>query len=454
MTHLFISYSSKDIDFARYLRRLLEERGLPVWMDEAQLSTGIRWWPHIEKNVEICAGLVVIMSPNARGSDWVEREILLAENLGKPIFPVLYMGDCWSRLANLQYEDLRAGLLAQLSAQLTANLERLFQPPTVNLSLAADNIASIDADVIALKHMWDFYGADLVIADLLLMNGLTERETLFVKPGDYALVEGGDVIGAAQALFVGTRQARLFDYQDVQELARRTLEILAEQAPQTQHLAMTMHGAGSGLDETQALIAQLNGYLGAFEARTYPPALERITIVEMNQPRLARLRVALEASFNGLDYVRREDDGWRYDLQQAGDDSGAGAVPEKPHAYVILADEPGDTFYYGIQQPIHANGLLCEPGPPGLLEDPELMQKAQQQISGATVVVADLTEADARVHLQLGYAWGRERPVIMVAKAGAPLSFPAPDCLRYETIHHLETQLYATLSDLKAQGAL
>jgi hypothetical protein len=54
----------------------------------------------------------------------------------------------------------------------------------------------------------------------------------------------------------------------------------------------------------------------------------------------------------------------------------------------------------------------------------------------------------------LGYAWGRERPVILVAQAGAALKLPVTDCLRYESIHHLETQLHTTLNDLRAQGQL
>ncbi len=53
------------------------------------------------------------MSPNSRKSRWVEREILVAErtDVDKRIFPVLLAGDVWSRLADVQYENMSRGLI-------------------------------------------------------------------------------------------------------------------------------------------------------------------------------------------------------------------------------------------------------------------------------------------------------------------------------------------------------
>src|ERR1700690_3000853 len=91
MAHIFISYSKKDIFFARHLRDLLQDNGFAVWMDETKLIPSERWWPTIERNIESCGAFIVIMSPNSKESDWVEREILVAEKKAnrKPIFPVL-----------------------------------------------------------------------------------------------------------------------------------------------------------------------------------------------------------------------------------------------------------------------------------------------------------------------------------------------------------------------------
>lgn len=125
MTHVFISYSRKDIDFARHLRHLLQDQGFAVWMDETGLGASERWWPTIEKNIIGCGAFIVIMSPDAQSSDWVEREILVAENPDhkKPIFPVLLRGKVWSRLANIHYEDMQAGLKAALTPDFVRRLE-------------------------------------------------------------------------------------------------------------------------------------------------------------------------------------------------------------------------------------------------------------------------------------------------------------------------------------------
>src|SRR5438477_5300877 len=100
MAHIFISYSKKDIDFARHLRHLLQDQGFPVWMDETKLVPGDEWWPTIEQNIRSCDAFIVIMSPEARVSKWVQREILLAErpDVNKPIFPMLLAGEAFTRL--------------------------------------------------------------------------------------------------------------------------------------------------------------------------------------------------------------------------------------------------------------------------------------------------------------------------------------------------------------------
>ncbi|MBN2305163.1 MAG: TIR domain-containing protein [Anaerolineae bacterium] len=110
MSHIFISYSKKDIQFARHLRGLLQDHGFKVWMDETKLVPSDEWWPTIEKNIETSSAFIVIMSPRSHQSRWVTRELLYAENLDKPICPVLLEGIGWSRLAEKQYADMRGGI--------------------------------------------------------------------------------------------------------------------------------------------------------------------------------------------------------------------------------------------------------------------------------------------------------------------------------------------------------
>lgn len=113
MAQIFISYSKQDIEFARHLRTLLQNAGFDAWLDE-RLVPSTQWWRMLEGQIKSSTAFIVIMSPSAAESRWVEREILVAENANLPIFPVLLAGEGWSRLADIQYENLTAGLNATL----------------------------------------------------------------------------------------------------------------------------------------------------------------------------------------------------------------------------------------------------------------------------------------------------------------------------------------------------
>jgi hypothetical protein len=128
MEHIFISYSKQNIDFARWLRRHLEAQGFPAWMDETALVPSERWWRRIEENIRLCKAFIVIMSPDSQASDWVERELLLAERLRKPIFPVLLDGEPWSRLANIQYVPMTDGVRSAVPPDLINALARHITP--------------------------------------------------------------------------------------------------------------------------------------------------------------------------------------------------------------------------------------------------------------------------------------------------------------------------------------
>src|SRR5688572_24373466 len=124
MSHIFISYSRSDLDFARYLRASLEAEGFPVWMDEKRLSAGMDWWGEIEANIDVCAAFLVVMSPEAKESVFVQNEILRALDQKKPIFPVLLGGKSFGILAHVQFEDMRSGLNAKFSADFLKNMHQ------------------------------------------------------------------------------------------------------------------------------------------------------------------------------------------------------------------------------------------------------------------------------------------------------------------------------------------
>ncbi len=154
MSHIFISYSKQNIEFARHLRGLLQDEGFSVWMDETRLEPSNKWWPSIEENIKSCAAFIVIMSPQSQESTWVEREILVAEKVDKSVFPVLFSGEAWSRLADLQYEDMTQGLESQLSIRFVRGLEAVVSrtsADTLPLQLPGESMLS-DVDTLPLSE--------------------------------------------------------------------------------------------------------------------------------------------------------------------------------------------------------------------------------------------------------------------------------------------------------------
>ena len=101
--YVFISYSQHERSYVVQLARHLEAAGVPCWYDH-ELAAGDRWHRVIEERINGCAALVVVMTPEARDSDWVNNEIIHARELGKPIAPLLLSGHRFVHLAYLQYE--------------------------------------------------------------------------------------------------------------------------------------------------------------------------------------------------------------------------------------------------------------------------------------------------------------------------------------------------------------
>lgn len=105
--YLFLSYSHADQDYVRRLAVDLHAHGFAVWFDD-QIDLGERWWPTIVQAVNDCMAMVVVMSPEAEGSTWVQREIMLAQRRGKPILPLLLRGEGLTLLIEQQHADVRA----------------------------------------------------------------------------------------------------------------------------------------------------------------------------------------------------------------------------------------------------------------------------------------------------------------------------------------------------------
>lgn len=327
------------------------------------------------------------------------------------------------------------------------------------------DITSFDADVVALKHAQEFYGVDRAIA-LAIYQKRELHESMRPQIGKYCYVESFGRIKARHVLFIGVPPLYEFGYQGIREFSTMVLKTLADEAPDTKHLAMTIHGVGYGLDEVEAFFAQIAGCLDAIKTGQLPPALNCISIVEINYERVQRLRRAFEQNLAHISYplrpatpgtfhliIPQQEDATRatprgtFTIESAGKESEA-----KPHVFVAMpfSKDMDDVFYYGIQRPIHAAGFLCERVDQNSFTG-DILDRIKKRIENAAIVIAELSGANPNVYLEVGYAWGKGRPTILLIRDAKELRFDVRGqrCLVYERIRDLEKALVKELKECK-----
>jgi len=105
----FISYSHDDETWAKWLHRKLESyrvpkrlvqsleldsnRLVPIFRDREDLATSSSLSDHIQAALDDSECLIVLCSPAAVASKWVNEEIRQFKKLGRPVFPVIVAGE-------------------------------------------------------------------------------------------------------------------------------------------------------------------------------------------------------------------------------------------------------------------------------------------------------------------------------------------------------------------------
>ena len=114
MPQTFISYSRGDSEFALKLARDLRKAGASIWVDQLDIAAGEHWPTEVEKALEACAQLLVILSPDSVDSRNVMDEVNFALDESRKVVPVLFR-ECRIpyRLRGLQHSnftgDYRSG---------------------------------------------------------------------------------------------------------------------------------------------------------------------------------------------------------------------------------------------------------------------------------------------------------------------------------------------------------
>jgi hypothetical protein len=311
------------------------------------------------------------------------------------------------------------------------------------------------ADVLALKYAQRLHGVDEAVYERLKLE---RPGAPLPNQAGHTFHDAPKSIAVRKILFVGVQPISQFGYAEIREFGRIVLVSLATELPETYHLALTIHGARYGLDEIEAFKSELAGVVEAITAGDFPEKLGVISFVEQDSARANRLSSALKRlvpkgclTVDGRGSPRDLEDKAQSALRSAGYGSAT-----KPRVFVAMPFMPemDDVFHFGIQGAVNGAGLLCERADLSTFTG-DVMDWVKSRISTANLVVADLTSANPNVYLEIGYAWARNVPTVLVVKDGTVPEFNVKGqrYIIYKSIKHLQDTLAHELKGLIGSGS-
>src|SRR3954469_21446436 len=104
MSEAFISYSRGDTAFVDKLRRDLEKRGIPVWIDRESIEGGAAWRASITQAIRSCCAFILVLSPRSTQSGQVSKELSVPQAPRRAINPLV-----------LEPSDIPPGMELQLA---------------------------------------------------------------------------------------------------------------------------------------------------------------------------------------------------------------------------------------------------------------------------------------------------------------------------------------------------
>ena len=321
---------------------------------------------------------------------------------------------------------------------------------SLKLSVVQGDAFTFESDVLVLKYAQSLYGLDQAVHMRIQQRGIAPK---LPDVNDEIIIETHGSLLATKVLFVGVKPLRQFNYSEIRDFARRSLASLAHKEPSARHVTFTIHGAGYGLDETEAFESEVAGIVEAVTGGNFPKSIETITFIESDQGRADRLSKSLKKllptgslSIDGYGSISTLTAESQDTLRTAGYSSAG-----KPHIFVAMpfATEMDDIYHYGIQGAANASGLLCERADLSVFTG-DVMEWVKARIASAKLVVADLSSANPNVYLEVGYAWGCRVPTVLLTREANDLKFDVigQRCIVYKSIKQLEKSLRIELQGL------
>jgi len=123
MNEFFISYSRSDSETVDKFMAALNKAGMDPWLDRDDIHVGNSWRKEIVEAIDGCNAFVLMMSAKSVASPNVQKEIILAQDSGKPIYVVMLEvvrlpAEIRYQLAGLQFINFPLLGIDKSSAQL------------------------------------------------------------------------------------------------------------------------------------------------------------------------------------------------------------------------------------------------------------------------------------------------------------------------------------------------
>jgi hypothetical protein len=130
-------------------------------------------------------------------------------------------------------------------------------------------------------------------------------------------------------------------------------------------------------------------------------------------------------------------------------------IESKEHVFVAMpyTTHFQDVYEFGVYNPIRDCGYICEKLDQVSFTG-DILQRIQERIRGAKFVVADLTDARPNVYLEVGFAWGCKKDVILIAEKNEKPHFDVVThrTIFYENISQLSRDLKKLIMELYGRG--
>lgn len=113
-----------------------------------------------------------------------------------------------------------------------------------------------------------------------------------------------------------------------------------------------------------------------------------------------------------------------------------------------------DHYHYAILPSVRGSGLLCERVDQQKFTG-DVIEYMKERISSAAILVAEVSNHNPNVYLEIGFAWGRSVPTVLLCTDNCEdLAFDIRGhrVIRYGRIQDLEAKLNAELGDLLSPG--